>query len=84
MILGNKVLKTLPGNVVQMTKPGQPGKIVISKAGGNNQILNRAGQQVIVVTTGSTLRTIQTVTTTKASKYSSKLFSFFANVSQHH
>ncbi|XP_044740942.1 host cell factor-like isoform X2 [Chrysoperla carnea] len=65
-LIGNKVLKTLPGNVVQMTKPGQPGKIVISKAGGNNQILNRAGQQVIVVTTGSTLRTIQTVTTTKA------------------
>lgn len=52
-----------------MTKPGGSGKIVISKAGANQQILNRSGQQVIVVTTGSTLRTIQSATTTKPSKF---------------
>lgn len=58
---GNKVLttmKTIPSNVIQMNKT--TGKLVLSK-NASGQLQTLGNQQVLVVSTNASIRTIQTV-----------------------
>ncbi|XP_057319898.1 host cell factor [Microplitis mediator] len=68
-VAGSKILTSMKGsNLVTMSKgQGIAGKqtIMITKPGGNGGIVGRTNQ-IIVVTTGSGLRTVQAVTTSQA------------------
>lgn len=69
-------MKTIPSGMVQINKGG---KLVIAK-GATNQVPRVGQQQVLVVSSGSGIRTVQTVSSTQNANIGTYVFHISADV----